>query len=353
MTSTAMYRLPHADHYTRLTQCESKPEIIHSLALLNGRSGFVIAPFSPSEDCPILLLHPDEEHTLPLPTSLPATATILSDTTDTDERRGYADDFNQFHTALADRQFRKLVLSRTHRLTIAPPTGHDLSDDTLTGIFLRACALYPHQYVALFSTPQSGTWLIATPEILVEGTGDAYTTMALAGTMSAPTETAESDIVWSDKNREEQHIVEDYIQNCISQWSATQDKHGPYTTRAGQLVHLRTDFRFTLADTGCLGDLLAALHPTPAVCGLPKQEAAAFILDHESGHRRYYSGFSGLLVPGGQTHLYVTLRCMSIDGNVCTLHAGGGLLSESTEQSEWDETEAKMGTMRNVLRQQA
>lgn len=351
MTSTAMYRLPHADHYTRLTQREGEPETIGSLPSLNGRSGFVIAPFAPSEDCPILLLRPDEERTLPLPVSLPASATILSDTTDTDERHRYTTDFARFHTALTDGQFRKLVLSRTHRLTIATPVDREETDDeTLTAVFLRACDLYPHQYVALFSTPQSGTWLVATPEILVEGTGNTYTTMALAGTMSIPTGTAESGIIWSDKNREEQHIVEDYIQACINRWSDTQEKHGPYTARAGQLVHLRTDFRFTLADTRHLGDLLASLHPTPAVCGLPKQEAATFILDHESEHRRYYSGFCGPLAPGGQTHLYVTLRCMSIDGNVCTLHAGGGLLGESTEQSEWDETEAKMETMRNVLR---
>lgn len=352
MTSTAMYRLPHAEHYTRLTQREGEPEIVGSLTSLNGRSGFVIAPFAPSEDCPILLLRPDEERTVPLPASLSPSATILTDTTDADERRRYAADFGRFHTALADGEFHKLVLSRTHRLTIAA-SGEERSDDTLTGIFLRACTLYPHQYVALFSTPKSGTWLVATPEILIEGTGNTYATMALAGTMAVPEGTAENDVIWSDKNREEQHIVEEYIEACISRLAAAHDKHGPYTARAGQLLHLRTDFRFTLADTRHLGDLLAALHPTPAVCGLPKSEAAAFILDHESAPRRYYSGFSGPLGPDRQTHLYVTLRCMSIDGSICTLHAGGGLLSESTEQSEWDETEAKMGTMRNVLRKQA
>ena len=352
MTSTAMYRLPNAAHYTRLTQHEGSPETVGSLALLNGRSGFVIAPFAPSEDYPILLLHPDETHTLPVPSILLDIATTVTDTTDTVERRRYAHDFAIFHAALTDGDFRKLVLSRSHRLTLGA-AGDTLSDTTLTALFLRACVLYPHQYVALFSTPQSGTWLIATPEILVEGTGDTYTTMALAGTMAVAAGTPESDITWSDKNREEQHIVEDYIGTCISEVATKHDKRGPYTARAGQLVHLRTDFRFTLADTRHLGNLLAALHPTPAVCGLPKSAAAAFILDSESLPRRYYSGFSGPIDPDGETHLFVTLRCMSIDGNVCTLHAGGGLLSESTEQSEWDETEAKMGTMRGVLRTQA
>ena len=95
--------------------------------------------------------------------------------------------------------------------------------------------------------------------------------------------------------------------------------------------------------------MLHALHPSPAVCGLPKREAFHFILHNESVPRRYYSGFQGLLGVGGMTHLYVSLRCMSIHPNHYRLYAGGGLLSDSDEESEWQETEAKLNTMRNVL----
>ena len=61
---------------------------------------------------------------------------------------------------------------------------------------------------------------------------------------------------------------------------------GPYTARAGRLVHLRTDFTFTLTDMHLLGDIIDSLHPTPAVCGIPKDEARRFIMTHESarGH---------------------------------------------------------------------
>ena len=69
---------------------------------------------------------------------------------------------------------------------------------------------------------------------------------------------------------------------------------------------------------------------------------------NESGKRRYYSGFCGPITEDG-IHLFVSLRCMEIraDGNV--FHAGGGLLCDSDEQQEWEETETKMDTMRRVL----
>ena len=123
--------------------------------------------------------------------------------------------------------------------------------------------------------------------------------------------------------------------------------------RAGRLVHLRSDFLFTLPDTGRLGELLNVLYPTPAVCGLPKDAARDFIRRNELAPRQYYSGFAGLLQPTGETHLYVSLRCMRLRGDDCTLFAGGGLLADSEMSTEWDETEAKMETMRVLIKKDA
>ncbi|EKC80440.1 protein containing Chorismate binding protein, partial [human gut metagenome] len=103
-------------------------------------------------------------------------------------------------------------------------------------------------------------------------------------------------------------------------------------------------------DTGRLGDVLDALYPTPAVCGIPKDEARRFILQYEHQSRKYYSGFVGPISPKGKTHLYVSLRCMNIlDDGSCELYAGGGLLKESEMEKEWKETEAKMQTILSVL----
>ena len=126
--------------------------------------------------------------------------------------------------------------------------------------------------------------------------------------------------------------------------------NGPYTTQAGSLLHLRSDISFSTSTGSSIYDIAETLHPTPAVCGIPKAETMKFITDNESENRQYYSGFSGILNQNSATELFVSLRCMKISGCKYELYAGGGLLEESQEQAEWEETEAKMETMMSVLR---
>lgn len=157
-------------------------------------------------------------------------------------------------------------------------------------------------------------------------------------------------MTWSTKNIQEQRYVATYLMNCLERVADDIHEEGPRTVRAANLVHLRSDFTFTLYNNARVGDVLQLLHPTPAVCGLPKQEAYDFILDNEHTPRLYYSGFMGPLNLQSQTHLYVSLRCMQITDSQYRLYAGGGLLKDSVEEQEWMETEAKMETMRRVLK---
>ena len=179
--------------------------------------------------------------------------------------------------------------------------------------------------------------------------------MSLAGTQKAEPSRTIADypiegVEWSLKNREEQQYVTDYIEDCIRAFSDDYQLNGPYTTMAANLYHLRTDITFLLRDEGKLGDVIHTLYPTPAVCGIPKDEARQFILQHEHQSRKYYSGFVGPISPQGKTHLFVSLRCMNIlPEGICELYAGGGLLKESEMEKEWKETEAKMQTIRRVL----
>ena len=154
---------------------------------------------------------------------------------------------------------------------------------------------------------------------------------------------------WDDKNRQEQDYVASYIRRQLLSLGIHSTEKGPYPAYAGALSHLKTDFHFSLKDNRNLGDLLKVLHPTPAVCGLPKEEAYRFILENEGYDRKYYSGFIGWLDPEGRTDLYVNLRCMHIEDEQLTLYAGGGLLSSSELNDEWQETEKKLQTMRRIL----
>ena len=332
MAALAMYRLPNEVQVTRLVQTEGEPEQLQSVAELNGKEGFVIAPFAVSGECPVLLMHPDCVSQFAVSERLDVSDEEMP--SKEDEKAHYAHDFGCFHEELEKGAFRKIVLARCSHVDAAVSSAEEL--------FLRACRLYPRLFVALVSAPQSGTWLMATPEVLLSGEDGDFSTMALAGTQKSPE--------WSEKNREEQQYVTDYIERCVKGFADGYTLNGPYTTMAAHLYHLRTDIQFRLSDTHRLGDVLERLYPTPAVCGIPKAETREFILKNEHRPRKYYSGFVGPISPEGKTALFVSLRCMNIlpDGS-CHLYAGGGLLKESEMEKEWAETETKMQTIKRVL----
>ena len=358
MPGFAIYRLPHENHATLVQQIEDEPAEYLSCAELNGRQGFVVAPFEVRNDQPILLIRPDVVKVVGLEdasrassssqtsrASSTSSASLTSQTRPASISSTYTIDFANFHAQLELGAFRKVVLSRCADEQTAeslPPMD----------LFMRACTLYPRMFIALVDTPKSGCWLTATPEVLLEKRREGcWQTIALAGTMKLEGEQLVGEgenVRWSTKNIQEQRYVATYIAECLEQFTSDFREEGPYTVRAADLVHLRSDFNFTLPSENRIGDLLHALHPTPAVCGLPKRDAFQFIICNEHTPRRYYSGFMGPL-GGEETHLYVSLRCMNIDGRQCHLYAGGGLLKDSTMEQEWQETEAKLETMRKCI----
>lgn len=343
----AIYRQPYAKGCTVIS---GGVHAIPSCNVLNGHSGFVMAPFNPSADEPLLIISPDEvEHLQGVDdvAALPEMTEMFRmpdrhglsgiSASDAECRTDYHIDFLNFHAHLLNENFKKLVLSRSilvERKDARSPIA----------LFLRACEYYPRMFISLVYTPQTGIWLTATPEILLAGQNGQWQTVALAGTMAYAEE-----LQWSDKNKQEQRYVATYIIEQLEHFTKNFSEEGPYTARAGHLAHLRSDFHFTLPDDSCVSELLQALHPTPAVCGLPKQDACRFILHNEHHSRSYYSGFMGPLFVEGKTSLFVTLRCMQLFKNAYRLYAGGGLLKDSIEEQEWQETETKLDTMRRII----
>ena len=344
MSVYAIYRLPHADHATLIQQTEGEPSEYQLCSELNGKRGFVVAPFQVTAQQPIILIRPDIIETTELGGKVSNLVEDRNHTTCPPDS-SYAIDFANYHAQLETGLFRKIVLARC---------VDEASEESIAPmeLFRRACMLYPRMFISLVSTPKSGVWLTATPEILLEGKDSDWRTIALAGTMKLAGDQLIGEgetVCWPTKDIQEQRIVTTYIAECLEQFTGDFHEEGPRTVRAANLVHLRSDFTFSLPDSQHLGDLLHALHPTPAVCGLPKRETFNFIIQNEHSPRRYYSGFMGMLDPAGDTHLYVSLRCMNIEGSHYHLYAGGGLLKDSTEEQEWQETEAKLETMRRCI----
>ena len=230
--SFALYRLPWTDECHLVWQTSGETEALDDIALLDGRTGFVIAPFRPSEAHPLALIRPDVTATgweaigkAMLSTSendvlQEGKHRFTDDGTPCNESR-YAEVFDRFILPLKEGRFQKLVLSRTARRTL--PDGFS----PLTA-FVRACNSYPRMMIYLCHTPLTGTWIGSTPEILLSGQGEAWHTVALAGTM--PMQGEEMPDGWTPKNREEQALVADYVRGIVRKHSGKRALHGQSRT---------------------------------------------------------------------------------------------------------------------------
>lgn len=339
-----IYKMPHQVTWHFIMQTHTQVEEFTDLSSLNGRSGYVIAPFESTTACPILLLTPDRD-TIPSLKELEGLESLNS--TEVDQERvvtdpmfnSYSSSFETFMAPLRRGEAEKLVLSR--RDVIEREEGMSLGK-----AFEQACLTNPNAYVYLLHTNRTGTWLGSSPEVIISGNKSKWQTVALAGTKPIICGVQQP---WDTKNKLEQAFVADYVKHQLQKFGANPQVTGPIDISAGKVTHLVSHFNFELEDRSKLGDLLHLLHPTPAVCGTPKAYAFRFITQEEPQSRKYYSGFIGVLNPEGQTNLYVNLRCMQISKKYCTLYAGGGLLLTSKLEEEWNETENKMQTMKALL----
>ena len=153
---------------------------------------------------------------------------------------------------------------------------------------------------------------------------------------------------WQPKELEEQQLVTDYIYSTLKSVSNQVSISPVETVQAGKLAHLKSSFKAELSLGKSAFDLLKIMHPTPAVCGLPKESAMQFINQNEGYKREFYTGFIGEY-SDKNSQLFVNLRCMQIVENKPLLYVGCGITAESNPQMEFLETENKAQTMREIL----
>lgn len=243
-------------------------------------------------------------------------------------------------------QIRKVVVSRMTETTL--PVNFDP-----VSMFEQLCNRYPHAFISLVAIPDVGTWIGASPELLLALNQETLSTMALAGTQARPANLPLNLVHWGHKEIEEQALVSDYIREFFKKAGIDDlQESGPETAAAGNIVHLRTTFHVKRPKATLLtlaNQVLYQLHPTSAVCGMPKDKALSFILAHENYDRSFYSGFLGPVHIDGQSSLYVNLRCMQLQQHAANLYVGAGITAESVPEAEWHETILKAETLLNVL----
>jgi len=249
--------------------------------------------------------------------------------------------------AIKENTLQKAVPSRSKKVLL-PATFNVIET------FQSLCTTYPNAFVSFVAIPAIGTWMGATPELLIEVKEDQYfSTVALAGTQPYDGASSLSSIAWTQKEIEEQALVSRYIINCFKKIRLREfEENGPKTAIAGNLLHLKTIFTVDMKATNFpqLGSvMLNLLHPTSAICGMPQETANTFITENEGDNRAFFSGYLGPLNLSNQTSIYVNLRCMQIINVHAILYAGAGLTGDSDPVKELRETELKMDTLLNVI----
>lgn len=349
----ASYRLPLNREIITVVQHHSMPERLKSLNDLHEKTGFVVSPFTESPAHETFFLQPDcvffsNNIAEIYIDKLAANDRFIEieknkNTTKTTTPEEFIGNVNKAVLAMKAAEFQKVVLSKAR--------VEQLPDDFQPEqFFLTLCRKYPHAFVYIMQLPEVGCWIGATPEPLLTIENGTVKTVSLAGTQVA-TELETEDYRWSSKEIEEQGIVTNFIEQTLrSLHIADITKLGPENYRAANLIHLKTAFEFPQAHIqNRFSDLLKALHPTPSVGGLPKNEARNFILANEQHDRGYYTGFFGPVNINEKSAVYVNLRCLQLFDNNFVLYSGAGITSSSVAEKEWEETENKMLTLMNVI----
>ncbi len=230
----------------------------------------------------------------------------------------------------------KTVFSRVETLEIS-------TDTSLTAIERLFSLPSPRMNCAWF-TPETGAWLMSSPEVLLRCDKESYFTMALAGTRKIG-----SQGEWDNKNSEEQSLVTRYIVERLRSMGLNPDVSEPFTLPAGNIEHICQTI------TGLLGKhtpsmMASLLSPTPAVAGLPVYESLADIERLEAQSRDCYAGFCEITREDvGEYQAWVVLRCARFSPTKAVFYAGGGITGQSSAEKEWTETVAKLTPIRSLF----
>ena len=368
----AAWRLPNQEEFFACISTEVLP-VPQEFHLESAPAGFIMHPFTVSEENKAYFLKADllfqgkEEKIRILSSSENAFTGNFFETLqqelqstgnqanwhtagkpeNTATRSGYEELVQNAIDFLKKGHAEKVVPSRCAEIALSPGFTPIIG-------FFNLLKKYPNAFVSLVSTAETGTWLGATPEILVvKDKQNIFRTVALAGTQKLAAGLSPADAIWRQKEIEEQSMVVRYVISCFKKIRLREYvETGPRTVAAGNLLHLRSDFCVPLNEEefpNLTSRMLHLLHPTSAVCGQPKEAALEFLNANENYNRRYYSGYLGPVNVQHETAVYVNLRCLELRERSAILFAGAGVTVDSDPTKEWQETELKMQTVSAAL----
>jgi len=344
------FRLPGELNIQTWVQLSGKFDFFENVHEVVDKKGFVYAPFHRRTNFPIVFFEPvlilnnndfDDALLGKIANQEPMYSEYRSEEPFEIEKAEYLIQANSY-IKFFNKDFQKAVLSRIY--VEKKPDIFDAGK-----FFINLQHAYSNAFCHLINIPGAGIWAGATPETLLRIHENIAQTISLAGTQ--PFCEKDQIVTWQKKELEEQQIVTDYIESVFKKFEIREyEKEKVQNLHAGNAIHLATKFNFdkTIVEK-LLGEFISELHPTPAVCGFPKERALELILKTEKHNREYYAGFCGTINMNKKTDLFVNLRCVKILKDKFVLFVGGGMTEQSEPQSEWEETVLKAETLLSIL----
>ena len=248
---------------------------------------------------------------------------------------------------IAKNEFHKIVLSREVISTLsAVPSLEQIVD--------KLIYKFPECYNFLFRSGGS-IFFGASPEKLLKIQESVLETDALAGSIQRGKTKEEDDIyaeqlLSSKKDLIEQKAVLDFVIKAISKHSSELEYDTqPIIRKLENIQHLWTPIKAKLKPGVPIFDIVKALHPTPAVCGVPCKKVIKFLEEHEPHHRGLYSGIIGWMNFDNEGEFAVGIRSALIKNNKLYAYSGCGIVKGSDAKTEFEESQLKLRTILSLF----
>jgi len=214
---------------------------------------------------------------------------------------------------------------------------------------------YPSCFTYLVTGADGTAFAGASPELLVRRTGDHAFAQPMAGSVARGASDAEDELLARDlslsvKDADEHRVVSQFVVDALRPFSTQVNARGPEVVRFTNIQHLATGVDAALRDPAADAlQLAAALHPTPAVGGWPREAADKLIDELEGMERGWYAGAVGWIDGRGDGEFAVALRCGLLWEDGARLYAGVGVMPDSDPARELEETELKLKALLTSL----
>ncbi len=188
----------------------------------------------------------------------------------------------------------------------------------------------------------------STPEILIKYSGNTFFTEALAGSIMRginpeQDKQLEDELLKSDKNKVEHEAVIDYIKKSVFNYvDQVEIVKNPIVKKLPNIQHLQTSVTGTLKSKDLIFKIISSLFPTPAVCGIPKEQSLKMIEKTEDFDRGLFSGVIGWFNADNYGEFFVTIRSALVKDNKLYAYAGCGIVEGSDPKEEYEETQLKL-----------